>query len=166
MPTECNLVRCDFNTLQVASFLSNEAQKQQILTDCGIISVTADKNGKPRNVNVFNSSDIKGTGRAFDPDLGAPNRNCPNKGPGIGSGGGPASAYPNCDAQGNLLIIQDNNNESTPNDAVNGGCMFIKFQNEVHLYDMGLLDMEEPMTITVRPQKKIFLLFIHHFTSW
>jgi hypothetical protein len=106
------MVHCDFATLQVASFLSNAAQQQQILLDCGITSVTAASNsGEPRNVNVFNSSDIKGTHPKFDPDLGSPNRLCPSKGPGRGRGGRPNGPFPNCIPQGNLLIIQDNNNE-------------------------------------------------------
>jgi hypothetical protein len=146
----CQIIACDFSTLQVASYMSNEAQIQKILQDYGIISISAnDGNGKPRNVNVFDSSDIKG--RKFDPDLGSPNRRCPDKGPGRGRGGGPKTDFPNCVPQDNLLIIQNTNyDESTPNYSPNGGCMYIEFEKEVTLFDMGLLDMEEPITITVR----------------
>jgi hypothetical protein len=73
----CEFIQCNFDTLLAASFMSNAAQKQRIYQDCKILSVTADKNGAPRNVNVFNSSDIKGTTSDFDPDLGSPNKNCP-----------------------------------------------------------------------------------------
>jgi hypothetical protein len=120
---------------------------QQLLRDCGISSVYAKKDDAPRNVNVFDSSSINGLN---DPDLGAPNRNCPIPGPGIGSGGVSTAPYHNCDPQGNLLIIQSTDYaESKPNDSMYGGCMYIIFEKEVTLYNMGLLDMEEPMTITV-----------------
>jgi hypothetical protein len=121
---ECPLVHCDFATLQVARYLSNDTQKQRLLNACGIVSVTAKNNDVSRNVNVFSSSKIRSTNTRDDPDLGSPNRNCPVKGPGIGIGGGPNATYPNCIAQGNLLIIQEAGNpESRPNDAANGGCM-------------------------------------------
>ena len=51
-----------------------------------------------------------------DEDLGAPNTNCQNIAanlgghkPGHGAGGGPNSAYSNCDWLGNVLIIQESN---------------------------------------------------------
>jgi Ni/Co efflux regulator RcnB len=158
---ECPLVHCDFATLQVAQFLSNESQKQRILEACGIISVTAKKNGRSRNVNVFDSSNIRSTSWKDDPDLGSPNRDCPSNGPGIGVGGGPNTTYPNCVVQGNLLIIQDTSTpESRPNDSGNGGCMYIRFADGVSLVDMGFLDMEEPgLNITVR----VVFLLAHFF---
>jgi hypothetical protein len=150
----CALVHCDFATLAVASYLSNAPQQQRLLEACDIISMTANKNGVSRNVNVFNSSNIRSTNARDDPDLGSPNRNCPVKGPGIGIGGGGNATYPNCIPQGNLLIIQDTGTpESRPNDSADGGCINIKFQNVdgVSLFDMGLLDVEEPrLNITVR----------------
>jgi FG-GAP repeat len=58
---ECPLVHCDFATLAVARYMSKAPQKQRILDACSIISVTAKKNGTRRNVNVFNSSNIRST---------------------------------------------------------------------------------------------------------
>jgi hypothetical protein len=171
---ECPLVHCDFATLQVARYLSNSTQKQRLLEACGILSITAKKNGISRNVNVFNSSNIRSASWTDDPDLGSPNQNCPSGGgPGIGIGGGPSATYPNCVPQGNLLIIQDTGTpESRPNDSGNGGCMYIKFQNDVSLVDMGLLDTEEPgLTITVRTLMLLprlspsFCLRVVHLTS-
>jgi hypothetical protein len=128
--------------------MSNEAQMQQILLDCGISSVYAKKDDEPRNVNVFDSENILGND---DADLGSPNVDCPNPGPGIGDGGGQTADFPNCEPQGNLLIIQNNAfGEGTPNDSPKGGCMYIVFAKEVTLYDMGLMDMEELLTIKVR----------------
>jgi hypothetical protein len=116
----------------------------KLLNDCGL-RVTATKDGETLDVNVFNSSDVGGRTSKFDTDLGSPNENCPNPGPGIGDGGKPGALYPNCVPQNNLLIIQNKNNlEDDPNDSPFGGCFIIEFQQSVELVNMGLLDMEEP----------------------
>jgi hypothetical protein len=154
---ECSFVHCDFSTLDVASYISSSAQTERLLRDCGIISVTAEKDGQSRNVNIFNSSNLLGRSEDFDWDLGSPNAQCPIPGPGRGRGGNSDSQYANCNPQGNLLIIQNTSlAESTPNDAGDGGCMYIKFQNMVNLDDMGLLDMEDPMTIAVHINQLFF----------
>jgi hypothetical protein len=140
---------CDFANLQPGLFLSRESQKMKLLNACGL-SVTATKDGKTLDVNVFNSSFIKGTNPIFDPDLGSPNKDCPGGGPGIGIGGGPNKPYSNCVAQNNLLIIQNKNNaENDPNDSPVGGCFILEFQRPVVLLNMGLLDMEEPIEVSV-----------------
>jgi hypothetical protein len=154
-PSTCDFIRCDFARLAVASFLSNPAQKAQILRDCGIASVTAeDPEGVPRNVNVFDSADIKGTGAKYDPDLGAPNQACGlvngQRGKGIGAGGMPTAPFPNCLPQDKLLIIQNTDyNETVPNDSPFGGCIILDFARKMNLFDMGLLDVEEPIQILV-----------------
>jgi hypothetical protein len=100
-------------------------------------------------VNVFDSSDISSTKPNPDADLGSPNRRC--GGPGIGSGGVPTSKYPNCDEQGNLLIIQNTDNqENDPNDSPDGGCITLEFSSGIELVNMGLLDVEERTEIKVR----------------
>jgi hypothetical protein len=112
--------------------------------------VTATKGGEMLDVNVFNSSAIKGRNPKFDPDLGSPNEFCPNKGPGIGRGGRPTSPFPNCVPQNNLLIIQNKaNGENDPNDSPVGGCFILEFQQSVDLINMGLLDMEEGISVKV-----------------
>jgi hypothetical protein len=59
-------------------------------------------------INVFDSSNVQGGGeRTGDFDLGSPNSLCRPSGPGIGDGGGPNSRFPNCDPQGNMLILQN-----------------------------------------------------------
>lgn len=55
-----------------------------------------------------------------DPDLGAPNMRCDNPGPGVGEGGEPDGAGPNCAELGNVLIIQ-NATATCPDDDEDGG---------------------------------------------
>ena len=42
------------------------------------------------------------------------------------------------------------NEENDPNDSPVGGCFIIEFQQSVELLNMGLLDMEDTGTISVR----------------
>jgi hypothetical protein len=143
---------CDFENLQPGIFLSREAQQLKLLNACGI-RVTATEKGSRRDVNVFNSSDIKGPNPKYDPDLGTPNKDCPGGGPGVGDGGRPNSPFPNCVSQNNLLIIQDEDHgENTPNDSPIGGCFIIEFERPVTLINMGLLDMEESPRVSVRTE--------------
>ena len=105
-------------------------------------------------MNVFNSSDIRSSDPSDDPDLGSPNQFCNPSGPGIGDGGDPTlpgNQFPNCEPQGNLLIIQDPSqpNETMPNDSLPGGCLIIEFEDPVELVNMGTLDFEEGASITV-----------------
>jgi hypothetical protein len=102
-------------------------------------------------LSIFDTSNILGSGPGFDPDLGSPNKECPGGGPGEGAGGQPGAAFPNCEPQGNVLIIQDPAVTDRPNDNVSGGCIVFVFLGEVELINMKLLDVEEPnLTIKVR----------------
>jgi hypothetical protein len=128
-------------------------------TQCGF-QAAAFKDDMMLPLSVFNSSVIISDQEKDDPDLGAPNRNCPGGGPGKGNGGGPDKLYPNCAPQGNLLIIQ-NTNETVTNDSPSGGCMIFEFGRKVNLFNIGLLDVEESASITVRSQARVIVvLFI------
>jgi hypothetical protein len=144
-PSTCPYVQCNFGNLVPGVFLDDPLQQAQLLADCGVkVSV------KDGNINVFDSADIKSQKAKDDPDLGAPNRNCLGGGPGKGEGGRPTSPYPNCDPQGNLLIIQNPKiDASVPNDSAFGGCILFEFETAIELFDVGLLDLEEHATIRV-----------------
>ena len=97
-----------------------------------------------REINVFNSSSITGG----DTDLGSPNEGCTPSGPGVGAGGNPLSDFPNCEPQGNLLIVQEMNNgvlvaEDNPDDERQGGCIIFTFEDPFELVNMGIMDIDE-----------------------
>jgi hypothetical protein len=144
---------CDFDTLLPGVALSDEAQAQRLLDKCGVSVTAINAKNNYNVVNVFNSSDIRGSTNQFDPDLGSPNQFCPGGGPGIGLGGGPNSEYPNCDRLGNLLIIQNPKKPiGQPNDSAFGGCFVFKFSSAVSLINFGILDIDEGVEVntTVR----------------
>ena len=76
-----------------------------------------------------------------DPDLGSPNENCPDGGPGVGSGGGPNAPFPNCEPLGNVLIIQESD-KVTPDDNARGGTITFDFVNPVILEELTLMDIQ------------------------
>ena len=137
--------QCDFSTLAIGNFLSRPEQANELFFACAGLTVTArDPNDEVTNVNVFNSSDIASRSPRDDPDIGSPNRNCPGGGPGRGAGGGPGAAWPNCEPQGSLLIIQNSDNlEDDPNDSPFGGCFLFEFDTPIEFVNMGLLDFEK-----------------------
>jgi hypothetical protein len=170
-PCENAAVRCDFSTLTPAVPLTDAGQAQKLRDACymqaaafGTTASALYPQGPP--LNIFNSSSIKGKAPRHDPDLGSPNRACNNlpmdvKGPGRGKGGKPRikvngtmvdNPYQNCDALGNLLIVQHETINATveANDSANGGCMsFSWFGKSVTLNGIGLLDIEEGASISV-----------------
>jgi hypothetical protein len=151
LDSQCDRIRhCGFEELTLHVFGPYDLSE----SDCGFyISST-------KTINIFNSSNIKGTSWTHDPDLGSPNVQCNPSvgGPGRGVGGVPSSRFPNCDTLGNLLIIQNPKVTSRPNDDA-GGCIFFDYSPlitdelffyEYSIFDLGLLDIEEGATITVR----------------
>jgi hypothetical protein len=94
---------------------------------------------------LFNTSIV-----GNDPDLGSPNSKCNPAGPGIGEGGEPTGAGPNCNPLGNVLIIQNSDSSVTiPDDIVRGGTIFFDFKDEPYVYEIGLLDMDYDASVTV-----------------
>jgi hypothetical protein len=127
-----------------------DKQQDELFAKCGV-KVSAKEGNTARKVNIFDSSKIKSQNDDDDPDLGAPNKFCPGGGPGKGDGGKPDGPFPNCNPQGNLLVIQDpRKNPSVANDSPFGGCLFFEFERPIELVNIGLLHGEAPATITVR----------------
>ena len=108
------------------------------------ITMTA-KGGGNNRPRIFDT-----TNPGPDPDLGAPNKNCPGGGPGVGVGGVPGAAGENCDPLGNVLIIQELNADmSVPDDQAGGGTITMNFAEPIaYVYELGLMDIEtyEPPT--------------------
>ena len=90
---------------------------------------------------LFDSSDP-----VADRDLGAPNNRCSNPGPGVGAGGEPGTEGENCEPLGNVLIIQeDNDDPSIPDDQRGGGKVTFTFDEPVvYFHQIGLLDIDKP----------------------
>jgi hypothetical protein len=153
-PVSCPYVKCDFASLIPNVFLSQ--QGAELLAKCGV-KVSAKEGNIVRNVNVFNSSNIKSKKATDDPDLGSPNEKCPGGGPGRGVGGEPTSPFPNCVPQGNLLVIQDNRTSpNVANDSPFGGCFLFEFTSPIEMVNTGILDVEEPgVSVTVSSRNHI-----------
>jgi hypothetical protein len=126
-----------------------DQQGAQLLAKCGV-KVSAKEGNIVRDVNVFDSTNIRSQNDNDDPDLGAPNKFCPGGGPGKGNGGSPNGPFPNCNPQGNLLVIQDpRKNPRFANDSPFGGCILFEFERPIDLENVGLLHGEASSTITV-----------------
>ncbi len=92
---------------------------------------------------LLDPSKPKGCG---DSDLGAPNENCPDGGPGIGDGGKPGKEGENCVPLGLILIVQEEKSNGVlnncPDDKV-GGNMTFDFGEYVEDVSFEALDVEE-----------------------
>jgi hypothetical protein len=141
--------KCDFNTLAVGVPLTDPSQQMLLENDCFMTVSVADT--IDNNVlNIFNSSSIRSGSITDGPDLGAPNKACPGGGPGKGKGGKPNSPFPNCELQGNLLIIQNERiSPSIPNDSPYGGTFTFTFTKPVALLGLGIIDIDDEMSVDV-----------------
>ena len=99
---------------------------------------------------IFDTADV-GNELYGDPDLGSPNFRCTPPGPGMGSGGEPGHPGENCDFLGNVLIIQENDTDtSIPDDNSDGGTITFDFHPIAdYVTQMGLLDVDDNTTILV-----------------
>lgn len=93
--------------------------------------------GKPRLFDTANP----GTTANGDPDLGSPNKLCIPSGPGVGVGGIPTSIGANCDPQGLVLIVQEQD-QPAPDDNAQGGEIVFDFAYPTDVNSLGLMDIE------------------------
>jgi hypothetical protein len=94
-----------------------------------------------RQPRIFNSSN-PGIEPDGDPDLGSPNEQCTRPGPGKGLGGSPGTKGANCFTHGNILIIQESN-KATPDDAYYGGTFDFSFKEPIYFEHLGLMDISQ-----------------------
>jgi hypothetical protein len=95
---------------------------------------------------LFDTSNPRGPdGKGGDSDLGSPNNGCYPPGPGVGGGGEPGMPGENCNYQGNVLIIQENNNNpNIPDDNEGGGTIAFNFsQSTQFVAEIGLMDIDK-----------------------
>jgi hypothetical protein len=148
------LIECDFATLVPGDYVTSS------LREACFIEITAvsldDSHGDyaPGGAaQVFDSSNpTKGNSQ-----LGSPNQDCPNAGPGKGRGGSPLhqanQAYQNCEARGNLLIVPERKEDAHPIPAAKGGCINFYFTVPIFLHGAGVLGIPPGTTVmyTVSP---------------
>jgi len=99
---------------------------------------------------IFNTAN-PGTVKEGDPDLGSPNNRCSPPGPGVGEGGEPDTKGANCVPLGNVIIVQEVNDDmSVPDDSADGGTIVFDFEPVANkVYEIGLLDIDYETSITV-----------------
>jgi hypothetical protein len=73
-----------------------------------------------------------------DEDLGSPNEACDSGGPGVGEGGFPD----NCEAQKNVLIIEESGGKYADDNEF-GGSISFNFEDAVDISAIGLIDIDE-----------------------
>lgn len=127
-------------------YLSNEWYNKYWLT----LSATGGYLNKPRLFDTLHP----GTKTHSDLDLCSPNESC--GGPGKGEGGKPDAVGANCEPLGNVLIIQEpNDNVQIPDDNVDGGVITFRFENAhpVRVKSIGLHDIDYKSFLRVKSSK-------------
>jgi len=137
-------VKVDFRTSAGGKTLSGGEYVDDDWEEYGLtLSAAGGRGSLPR---LFNTSSV-----GNDPDLGSPNKKCPNSdGPGEGKGGEPDGEGPNCNDLGLVLIVQSSDTSITiPDDNVDGGSILFEFAYPVFFESLGLLDMDYATSITI-----------------
>lgn len=130
----------------------NDTDEGQLPSDLwaawGLTSITAEGG----NAYLLDSSVV---GRSLS-SLGSPNKDCPQKGPGKGSGGKPGKPGANCDDLGKVLMIQDKGE----------GKLVFEFDVSVYSVDkIGLLDVDKYTTIKLFDSSNALLELIDVFSK-
>ena len=147
-PEQCVDRLVDFSKSANGSPLQGGMYVDDEWSEIGLtLSSTGGYGNRPR---LFDTSN-PGTTEFGDPDLGSPNERCSARGPGTGSGGVPGAKGENCNPLGNVLIIQeDNDNLAIPDDNVDGGTIkFVFAPTMANVYEIGLLDVDYDCSLSV-----------------
>ena len=144
----CNATRVDFDTKADGTPLTPGLYVENEWLDFGlVVSASGGLKGLPRLFDTANPRSEEGCG---DSDLGASNRACTPSGPGIGAGGATGEPGENCIELGNVLIIQDENDNHCPDDSRKGGTiMFVFIEPAKAVYEMGVLDTDDSIAVEV-----------------
>jgi hypothetical protein len=144
--TTCDKVTVDFDALPDGTTLPGGLYVHKEWFDAYGLTLWA-SGGLKNYPRLFNTSDVGSNGNG-DPDLGAPNKRCSPPGPGEGEGGEPDMPGANCEPQGNVLIVQeDNGSPARPDDSGRGGTITFTFSPLARsVVDIGLMDIDEPGT--------------------
>jgi hypothetical protein len=147
LPAECVNVTISFETLPNTTELVHGSFVSAEWVDWGVTLSASGGSGSV--LRLFDTSDPVG-----DTGLGSPNEQCSHPGPGVGQGGKPGELGENCEPQGNVLIIQqDNADDDTPVPNPNGGTITFDFTAKVQaVHEIALMDLDlnAITTITVK----------------
>lgn len=128
--------KADGSTLAHGDYVKSDWEAWGMTITAASIGGGYTPNGMAR---IFNTA----TPNTADPDLGSPNKACPGGGPGVGKGGKPGKPGENCKPQGNVVIIQETN-EDEVDDSASGGTLKFAFQSPVTVWNMTLMDIDTP----------------------
>lgn len=142
---ECPYVDLDFSQFQRGDYI-----KDELWDEFGVTLKADSKNGGYRpsyKARIFDTSN-PGTWIDGNPSLGSKNLDC--GGPGEGEAGAPGSPYENCEALGNVLIVQDSDRD-TIRDHKDWSSITFYFKTPVFLESIKILtgDGCKPVRITV-----------------
>lgn len=152
----CNLVTIDFNTNGTVAEPGSPIDRGTYVNDQWLAKYGLElfaEGGLGTLPRIFDTA--KPGDEAFgDVDLGSPNERCDpvNPGPGVGEGGEPGEPGENCVPQGNVLIVQEHNdNPDIPDDNRKGGIITLEFPCEGGQYvsEIGLMDIDYTASVTV-----------------
>jgi hypothetical protein len=153
-PNANQMMECDFSTVSPGDLVTTSL-RQVCLMDVAALRLEGSQDGYTTGsaACVFDSINPSGGSN----QLGSPNKDCSNTGPGEGAGGSPShqanQAYQNCEARGNLLVVPNGYEDKLPIPAHTGGCIKFSFVVPVVLKGAGVLDVPPGTTVmyTVSP---------------
>jgi hypothetical protein len=103
------------------------------------LGITITTNNPAHPPTIFDSDNPTGNFGDIDDDLGTPNQDF--GGPGVGPGGSQGSPGENSQAQGHIVILQEDIG-LLPDDNATGGVMGFNFANPVDISDISILDVD------------------------
>jgi hypothetical protein len=145
----CKKITVDFDTDANGNAIQRGAYVRNEWASLGLVVDASGTENAKKGARIFDTTN-PGSQAAGDPDLGAPNSQCKPAGPGIGVGGQPRKKGENCQRQGNVLIVQEDDSHSEiPDDAADGGTITLDFPDGKYVNEIGLLDIDYATTLTV-----------------
>lgn len=135
----CEDVTIDFDTTPDGEPLEPGLYVSDQWVDYGML-LTASNGKKAILFDSLNPADK-------DTDLGSPNERCGSSGPGRGEGGEPDADGENCDAAGNVLVIQEGSN-GEPGDDRRSGVIHFDFMSAT-VHEIGLFNVQHDDDATI-----------------
>jgi hypothetical protein len=139
----CTYIKIDFEKLPSDEELLGGEYLTDEFAEYGVLMMSS-SGGFLDYPRLFSSANV-GNMLYGDSGLGSPNVLCDPSGPGVGDDGAPDQPGENCSPQGNVLIIQEeNDNTFQPDSSDTGGTIVFDFASNVSsVEEIGLLDIDE-----------------------